>query len=79
MSISFDLEMSQFWQNLQPRLQPAVPNDSTGVPGRKWLSGFFSIGSTQKPLERPYVVRTMASSSHARTKQNPRWPSWRRQ
>jgi hypothetical protein len=52
-SISRDLLMSQFWQNLQARLQPAVPNDSTGVPGRKWLSGFFSIGSMQKPLERP--------------------------
>jgi hypothetical protein len=46
-SISFDLLMSQFWQNRQARLQPAVPNESTGVPGRKWLSGFFSIGSTQ--------------------------------
>ena len=45
--ISRDLEMSQFWQNLQVRLQPAVPKDSTGVPGRKWLSGFFSIGSMQ--------------------------------
>jgi hypothetical protein len=52
-SISRDLEMSQFWQNLQPRLQPAVPNESTGVPGRKWLSGFFSIGSMQKPEDRP--------------------------
>src|SRR5215472_14955233 len=52
-SISRDLEMSQFWQNRQPRLQPAVPNDSTDDPGRKWLSGFFSIGSTQKPLDRP--------------------------
>jgi hypothetical protein len=52
-SHSRDLLMSQFWQNLQVRLQPAVPNDSTGVPGRKWLSGFFSIGSTQKPLDRP--------------------------
>ena len=52
-SISRDLLMSQFWQNLQARLQPAVPNDSTDEPGRKWLSGFFSIGSTQKPLERP--------------------------
>ena len=40
-------EMSQFWQNLQARLQPAVPNDRTGVPGRKWLRGFFSIGSMQ--------------------------------
>ena len=32
-STSRDLEMSQFWQNRQPRLQPAVPNDSTLVPG----------------------------------------------
>jgi len=31
----------------------AVPNEKIGVPGRKWLSGFFSIGSMQKPLERP--------------------------
>ena len=47
------LEMSQFWQKRQVRLHPAVPNDNTGVPGRKWLSGFFSIGSTQNPEERP--------------------------
>ena len=53
LSISRDFEMSQFWQNLQPRLQPAVPNERTGEPGRKWLSGFFSIGSTQNPDERP--------------------------
>ena len=33
-SISRALEMSQFWQNLQVRLHPAVPKDSTGVPGR---------------------------------------------
>ena len=46
-------EMSWFWQKLQARLQPAVPKESTGVPGRKWLSGFFSIGSMQKPEERP--------------------------
>ena len=45
--MSRDLEMSQFWQNLQVRLQPAVPKDSTGVPGRKWFSGFFSMGSMQ--------------------------------
>ena len=30
-----------------------------GVPGRKWFSGFFSTGSTQKPLERPYDVSTI--------------------
>ena len=52
-SVCRDLLMSQFWQNLHARLHPAVPNDSTGVPGRKWLSGFFSIGSTQNPLDRP--------------------------
>jgi hypothetical protein len=53
-SASLDLEMSQFWQNRQqPRLHPAVPNDSTADPGRKWFNGFFSIGSTQKPLKRP--------------------------
>ena len=34
----------------------------TGVPGRKWFKGFFSIGSTQKPDERPYVVRTISPS-----------------
>jgi hypothetical protein len=45
--------MSRFWQNLQARLQPAVPKESTGVAGRKWLRGFFSMGSMQKPLERP--------------------------
>src|ERR1700712_1519526 len=48
-SISRDFEMSQFWQNLHARLQPAVPKESTALPGRNWLSGFFSIGSTQKP------------------------------
>jgi hypothetical protein len=52
-SISRDLLMSQFWQNRQARLQPAVPKERTAVPGRKWFSGFFSIGSTQKPLDRP--------------------------
>ena len=55
-SISRDFEMSQFWQNRHARLQPAVPNERTDVPGRKWFSGFFSIGSTQKPL-RPAVRR----------------------
>ena len=46
-SISLDLEMSQFWQKRHARLHPAVPNDSTELPGRKWLSGFFSMGSMQ--------------------------------
>src|SRR5712691_3049774 len=74
-SSSRDFEMSQFWQKRHDRLHPAVPKESTGVPGGKWLSGFFSIGSTQKPLDRPYAVRTMSSPSRARTKQSPRWPS----
>ena len=47
------LEISWFWQNEQARLQPAVPKDSVALPGRKWNSGFFSIGSTQKPDEAP--------------------------
>jgi hypothetical protein len=47
------LLMSQFWQKRQPRLQPAVPNDRTLEPGKKCASGFFSMGSTQKPDERP--------------------------
>ncbi len=33
-SISRDLEMSQFWQFLHAKLHPAVPNDRIGVPGR---------------------------------------------
>ena len=32
-SMSCDLEMSQFWQNLQARLQPAVPKEKTLLPG----------------------------------------------
>jgi hypothetical protein len=46
-SVSRDVEMSQFWQNRQPRLHPAVPKDSTAEPGRKWFSGLFSTGSAQ--------------------------------
>jgi len=34
-SHSRDLEMSQFWQKRQPRLQPAVPKLRVAVPGRK--------------------------------------------
>ena len=52
-SIAFDFEISQFWQNRHARLHPAAPNENTDEPGRKWLSGFFSIGSTQNPLECP--------------------------
>jgi hypothetical protein len=51
--MSLDLLMSQFWQNLHMRLQPAVPKLKTRDPGRKWLRGFFSMGSMQKPDDRP--------------------------
>src|SRR5215510_12192140 len=74
-STSRDFEMSQFWQKRQARLHPAVPNDSTEVPGRKWLSGFFSMGSTQNPEERPEVVSTIRSSARMRTKHKPACPS----
>ena len=36
-AISRDLLMSQFWQNLQERLQPSVPNDRTGDPGQEMI------------------------------------------
>jgi len=32
-SHSVALEMSQFWQKRQPRLQPAVPKEKTLEPG----------------------------------------------
>ncbi|MCK7523610.1 MAG: hypothetical protein MZV64_41225 [Ignavibacteriales bacterium] len=52
-SSSFALLIDQFWQNLQPKLQPAVPKLRIVEPGRKWLSGFFSIGSIAKPVGLP--------------------------
>jgi len=45
--------MSQFWQNRQARLQPAVPNDSTGVPGMPTLEGERSRMLGQAMLEEP--------------------------
>jgi len=68
------LEMSQFWQKRQPRLQPAVPNDSTALPGWKWCSGFFSMGSMQKPVDWPQADSTIWPSALPRTKQKARWP-----
>ena len=43
-SVSRDLLMSQFWQNLQARLQPAVPKDRTGVPGQEVVQGLLFDG-----------------------------------
>jgi hypothetical protein len=41
-------EIRQFWQKGQRRLQPTKPAENTGLPGRKWWRGFFSIGSMAK-------------------------------
>ena len=69
--------MSQFWQNLQPRLHSAVPKRRTGVPGKKWFRGFFSIGSIQKPVLRPYVSSIIFPFSFCHTKQKPRSPTFK--
>ena len=37
--------ISQFWQHLHSRLQPAVASDSAVAPGSTWKRGFFSTGS----------------------------------
>jgi hypothetical protein len=39
-------DISQFWQNRQWRLHPAVATEKAREPGRKWYIGFFSTGST---------------------------------
>ncbi len=39
-------EICQFWQWLQEKLHPTPPREYESVPGRKWYSGFFSMGST---------------------------------
>ena len=38
-------EMLQFWQKGQVKLQPHPPILKIWLPGRKWWSGFFSMGS----------------------------------
>ena len=38
-------DICQFWQNAQRKLHPAAATERLVVPGRKWNSGFFSIGS----------------------------------
>ena len=46
-------EMEWFWQNGQRRLHPKLPMESTGRPGRKNASGFFSIGSSASDVTLP--------------------------
>ena len=48
-----EVEISQFWQYLHARLQPAVPKDRIVEPGSTCARGFFSMGSSTKPEERP--------------------------
>ena len=50
---SREVEISQFWQYLHARLQPAVPKDRIVEPGSTCARGFFSTGSRTKPEERP--------------------------
>ena len=45
--------MSEFWQKLQVKLQPTVAMEKLSVPGRKWKSGFFSMGSTAAEMGQP--------------------------
>ena len=45
--------MEWFWQNGQRRLHPKLPMESTGRPGRKNASGFFSIGSSASDVTLP--------------------------
>ena len=46
-------EMEWFWQNGQRRLHPKLPMESTGRPGLKNASGFFSIGSSASDVTLP--------------------------
>ena len=45
-SSGFRWEMSQFWQFRQRKPQPVAAMEKMLVPGKKWNSGFFSMGST---------------------------------
>ena len=38
--------ISQFWQNMQEKLHPAVARENERVAGSTWKKGFFSMGST---------------------------------
>ena len=45
--------MEAFWQKGQARLQPKLPTERMKLPGCKWYSGFFSIGSSASEVKRP--------------------------
>ena len=64
--------MSQFWQHLHSRLQPAVAMEKARLPGRKWKNGFFSMGSTCTAQGCPHTRVTYSPSRFSRTPQKPR-------
>ena len=43
----------KFWQFRQRKPQPPLAKENAALPGRKWNSGFFSIGSTWKEAALP--------------------------
>ena len=66
--------MSQFWQKWQGKLQPAVAMEKARLPGRKWNSGFFSMGSTPPLTMRSATRLTSVPPRFSRTPQMPRSP-----
>ena len=64
-SISRAFEMSQFRQNLQVRLHPAVPNEKTGVPGL--LVHDFRRSSIRNMIRRGVPQKTARTISGHKT------------
>ena len=75
-SISRDFEMSQFWQNLQPRLQPAVPNESTGRPGQEVVQRLLldrvDAEAARPPVRREDDLAALARAHEAEARAAPR-------
>jgi hypothetical protein len=40
--------MSRFWQPGHRKLHPTLPRESHLEPGKKWNTGFFSMGLTEE-------------------------------
>ena len=58
---------------------PRCRRTARAMPGRKWLSGFFSIGIDAESRRAPVGREHHRVAPRARTKQAPRWPSCSRQ